>query len=612
MDVSTKSPLEGSSGSQKVPSSGPQQSPPIKAPKIIDKSYVTHEVFRQVGDTFSFNTTPGINMYKWAVLRNSLEQGDLIQIGDLRKYPELQPENEENQPQLAVGHLKNYLKMLRLEPEAQNPSSIRIDVTSLFNKISSQDLMKKFPNISPEGDHYILPCKQNPLLPEGNLPQDLQGVTDMTKQLPYELVGMIARDFMNEASYMNENEVGSKKIDFEQRKQILAHLEDLCNKKALDALQTLLTNYQNGLVFPDNNPLTDELISIRERVTSLDLSGCRLPHNVLLQIATFFPNLKSLTFNEVNENILQQLHSFPKLESLKFKGTLHQFTSQELANLPKTLKRLVFEKCRDLITGNHEAGLDNAIAGLKDFEKLEELVFEDSWIQGVNFSRLPTSLKRLHCLDCSELKDEAITGLNHCIKLEELKLRGNYGVLTGKDFDKLPSSLKRLHCQWIKALTDASIAKLKHCKNLEELRLVYSQITDDIIETIKDFKNLKKLDLSSSQVTGKDLDKLSPSLESLRCDSCSNLKDDAIARLKVFEHLRELSVVGSNLTGENFQMLPISLQNLNCRNCRELTNNALAALSHCTHLQYLDLSGVKVTEQQLNTLPKSAKIIKMY
>jgi Leucine-rich repeat (LRR) protein len=504
--------------------SGLQISPPTKAPKIIDRSYFTHEVFSQVGETFSFKTTPGLNMHKWAVLRNSLEQGALIQIGDFRKDPNFKPEHEKNQPQLAVGHLSRYLKMLRLEPVPQNPT-VHVDITSLFNEISTQALKIKFPAILEVENEplrkkqYILPCKQNPKFSQDNLQQDLQGVTNITKRLPHDLVGWI------DMYLMNKDEVGSKKIDFEQRKEILAHLEDLCNEKAQNALEILLKNYQNGLVFPDNNPLTEEVLAIREGVTSLDLFGFYSPQNLLSQIATFFPNLKSLKLGKVNDNTLQQLKVFPKLESLELGHPDNRFTSQELANLPKTLKRLSLSSC---------TLSDDAIAGLKDFEHLEELILSFTAVTRKNLYFLPISLKKLECRGCVTLTDTAIAGLTHCKNLQELDLLGT--IVTGKNFELLPISLKKLDCHWCHRLTNNAIAGLTHCENLQEL------------------------DLGGTKITGENFRLLPISLKKLECRGCLQLTDNAITGLNHCIHLQNLELSDTKVTNQWLDKLPKSIK----------------------------------------------------
>jgi hypothetical protein len=505
--------------------SGPQLPLSTKAPKIIDRSYITHEVFSQVGETFSFKTTPGLNRYKWAVLRNSIEQGDLIQIGDLCRDPNLPPKHEKNQPQLAVGHLSLYLKMLRLEPETQNPT-VDVDVTSLFNEISTQALKIKFPAIQEKEagneqlrkKQYILHCKQNPKFSQNDLQQVLQGVTNITNGIPYELVGLI------DMYLMNKDEVGSKKIDLQQRKEILAHLEDLCNKKAQDALEILLGIYQNGLVFPDNNPLTEELLAIRERVTSLDLCTCSYPHNVLLQIAAFFPNLKSLKISKVNDNTLQQLQLFPKLESLEFDYPEHQFTSQELAHLPKTLKRLSLSSCKLS---------DEAIAGLKELEHLEELILSDTIVTGKNFHFLPISLKKLECDSCQKLTDNAFDGLTHCENLQELGL--SYTKVTGENFLLLPMSLRKLDCDFCLKLTDDAIAGLKHCENLQELNL------------------------SGTRLTGENFRLLPMSLRKLDCSRNYNLTE-AIVGLNHCIHLQNLNLEETNVSDQWLDKLPKSIK----------------------------------------------------
>jgi hypothetical protein len=580
MEASNTAPLNRGIVPQEVPSSGSPTAPQLKAHKIVDKSYITHKVFSKMGNNYSFETKPGSNKYKWTLLRNSIKKGDLIEIGDLRIDRNLPPEHKKNQPQLAVGHLRNYLKLLRLEKADQNPT-VYVDVTSLFNTISTQALKKEFPAIievenEPLGKkQYILPCKQNPKFSAGNLPEDLQGVADITKRLPSDLVGYM------DMYLMNEIEFGSEKIDLQQQKEILAQLEDLCNKKAQDALEILLKNYQNGLVFPDTNnpalhPLKKDsielLLPLRERVTSLDLSHCHLPNDGLLQIATFFPNLKSLKISEVNDSILQQLHSFPQLESLSFSETRDQFTAQKLANLPTTLKRLSFNYCKLS---------DEAIAGLKELEHLEELNLSDVNVSGENFHLLPISLKKLNFNNCFFLKDKVIVELKDFKNLQELVLRNTN--VTGENFHLLPISLKKLNCH--------------NC----------SKLRDEALAELQDFKNLQELDLIGTKVTGKNFHLLPNSLKKLDCYGCRNLTGEAIAGLTHCENLQELDLSYTNVSGENFHLLPISLNKLNCRCCDNLIDKAIAGLTHCENLQELILSHANVTEENLYFLPISLK-----
>jgi hypothetical protein len=546
--------------------------------KEINKDYFSREVLeQQKGNSYGFVQKKGVNRFKWTVLRNSLADGDFINVDVILK-----------DPNTADQHLERYLKILRLEKEATAPT-VQLDVTCFFNKGPNPNLLKAFPQIrwDEKSKRYILPCKRCPnfgqidkiseaiekrlksipcesndgkilsALPllayeESKIPKAIE--QDL-KFYPIEINGTIL-DFFSPDEYSHE--YASDKIPFAFKESMKSRLVDGMNFAARDFISCILSHYEDdGILFPPEYRYTQALEGIRKNVTRLDISYRRFSKEelpkILEQIALFFPNLEhlSLACYRNTDEAVEHLAKFTHLKSLWLDGS--DVTGKTFQHLPRSLKILNCNNCHELE--------DEAIMHLQDLP-LEDLYIATTPIQSTYFNHLPATLKRLILTNCKNVED-----IRHLPKsLTALSCSGCYR-LTDETIPNLTAfeNLTHLDLTGVRALAHASFPK-----TLRFLDCTSTELSDDTMIQLKKCRRLENLNVSDTAISGKYFGMLPASLKILNCSGCHTLNDGAISSLKACPNLETLEINNTNILGIHLIQLPPSLKELHCRRCERL------------------------------------------
>jgi hypothetical protein len=142
--------------------------------------------------------------------------------------------------------------------------------------------------------------------------------------------------------------------------------------------------------------------------------------------------------------------------------------------------------------------------------------------------------------------------------------------------------------------------------NIEKLDMSGCQNVDLVLSELQNFKKLHALKLQGTDVTGATFMHLPPSLRTLNCRLCPNLRDGALCELKDFS-LTKLDISGTSLRGTYLDKLGDSLKILQCISCKNLPDEALLQLAQCTSLEELDISGTLLRGTYFAALPRSLK-----
>jgi hypothetical protein len=665
-------------------------------PKKIDSRFFTREVMGKQGDGYVMTPITSINRQRWAVVRTTLKDGDFIRI-------EGRP--PKTQDARMAQHLQNYLHLLHLQTKGEK-STIFLEVTALVNKISFSKLFATFHNqiipkpiVNKEGQtetHWIVPCTKSkkastsvdeiiydslqsnnleiepdhptrylhvtPLVNEKTLPLiweacgsclkrekeewiiscQEKGKTphkmraeEMLPLLPGELKGLIG-------SCLN-SDIFSQKIPFPLKDVSLVALRPVINEKASKLLNRITENQRksNLLLFDPAHPVIEKIEPVRKYVNDLSLT-IPVTAKELVQIALFFPHLKSLKLYGVTDDTVISLENFPELESLEFasssisgKNFSHlpknikflKFSSNHLSNeifkelanhskletliideevtitgenidqLPKSLKKLSFSRCYLL---SEELPLK-----LKDFEHLEELYVNRAYFfRGTYLGYLPKSLKRLSLVHCMRLTEESMKELQD-LNIEYLDISEN--DIRGKYFSYLPKSLRSLIC----SLHEMRPSWHTPSEEADDEETAQRTLYDLALPQLQGLNNLQEVNLSGTYISGKHLNCLPQSVKILDLSRCKRIKDETISLLNKHSHLEHLDLNHTKIRGSFFKDLPQSIKELDCHDCLIPDDSAILSLKHLTHLKMVDLNGTKISGKLFSNLPQSLEELKI-
>jgi hypothetical protein len=133
--------------------------------KIIDKSFFLEKIAPQ-GNGFINAETRLLALHNWAILRNTIEEGDYIRI-----------ELPSHGPNQWTKQLFHYLKILRLRPENISPT-ILIDASPLISQKS-------------KNMQVIIPCTSSSFAKQSVVQHPIQTPFEVIQACPKGIKGMI-------------------------------------------------------------------------------------------------------------------------------------------------------------------------------------------------------------------------------------------------------------------------------------------------------------------------------------------------------------------------------------------------------------------------------------
>jgi hypothetical protein len=361
--------------------------------KTIDSTFFCEMVTRK-NNEITITHLPKFNMIKLALLRNGIKEGDRIRL-------DIHIDFLEHLPERTSGHVSNFLKILRLAPENENPT-VLFDVSSLINYGAEHFLKKDFPQLIEKDNRWILPCSRKPLFPK--MPQDEKEkkFIEYMQETAKEICELIA-------SYLPLEQ--TLDFPFIHSYRISKTMKAQYNLMAARALQGDFFRFARELFIS----FSPQLEVIQDKVTKLHLSFVHIPRGILSQLSLYFPKVRVFSSSQCQnaDEAIEELQHFSKLRSLDLYYS--DLKGSTFASLPSTLKKLTCFKCPKIE--------DKAIKALAKIP-LKKLDISWTRIKEIDVLRLPESLKTIVCRDNKMLSRKTRKNLQKYAQAKNITLIG--------------------------------------------------------------------------------------------------------------------------------------------------------------------------------------------
>ncbi|MEM9943222.1 MAG: hypothetical protein AAF939_16785 [Planctomycetota bacterium] len=299
-----------------------------------------------------------------------------------------------------------------------------------------------------------------------------------------------------------------------------------------------------------------------------------------------------------NQELVDQLSSFPKLSKLILDGT--KVTSETFDSLSKLKNLAYLDIERSVIDGESIGKLkdlpkltflqlfkatisEDAMEALSEFPALEQIRCAQTRVGDDELQHLSglKTLKAIDLSDCNRVSTLGLEALTECPNLVFLKVWGKSIGDRSMDVVAKMKSLKVLGLNDT-AVTDEGIAKLSDL-DLTEVHLFRTQVGDQGLEVLCSMPNIVHLNLRDTRVSDEGLKQLV-----------------ALSKLKKLD-LSECNSPGvTDASGATFAQLD-SLASLNLWSTK-FSDDGVESLSGLSNLTWLNLDNTKISDSALKTL----------